>query len=355
MTHDRSRQQIQADISRVKEIAWGLVGTAAMVTAVRLRLAEAVGDGPRDAEEIARTTVGGADNPTLGADPTMLRQILDALVAREVFARDEDGRYRGTGLSALLREDDPNSMTYLVRWIGHPVFFELWPHLETAVREGKPQSVEVFGKDFFRYVHEDDPDHAVEVFNGAMTQASTHTSYEVVKSLDFTGVQAVADIGGGQGRLLRTMLEQHPEVRGTLLDLDGVVSKALPDLKAGGAYADRATLISGDCRREVPVQADLYVLKNILEWDDDSTVRTLENVRAAAGPGARVVVVETLTDHTPEPVVTTALDLLLLLNVGGRKHSSEHVRRLYEQTGIRFDRVRPTGTFLHLVEGTVTG
>ena len=342
MTDDNA-QQIQADISRVKELAWGLVSTAALVVAVEMRIADQLADGPRSAEELAKT---------VGADPVALGQLLEALRTRGVLDAVDDGLYAQTGLSSLLREADPNSMTHLVKWIGHPIFWQLWPALGDAVREGKPQSIELLGKDFFRYIHEDEPQ-AVETFNGAMTQASNHTAAAVVDALPLAGARTVADIGGGQGRLTKTMLDRHPDVRGVLLDLDGVVSRALPELRPGGALADRVTLVGGDCRQSVPVDADVYVLKNILEWDDESTLRTLRNVRDSAHRGSRVVVVETLIDHTPEPAVTTSLDLLLLLNVGGRKHSSHHVAQLFEQSGIRFDGVRPTGTFLHLVEGTV--
>nr|AFY23046.1 TamO [uncultured bacterium] len=335
-------QEIQHNIAQVKELAWGLVSTAALCVAVDLELADHLDDGPRSRDELASAT---------GADPVALGQLLDALAARGVLHRTAAGGYANTGLSLLLRKNDPNSMTDLVRWIGHPVFWRLWPHLDDAVREGKPRSVEVFGKDFFRYLHEEEPE-AVATFTGAMTQASNHTATAIADSLDLSGTSMVADIGGGQGRLLAAILEKAPDVRGVLLDLPGVVAQALPGLREG-TLADRVTLVGGDCRQAVPVTADLYVLKNILDWDDASTVRTLENVRRAAPPGARVVVVETLSDHTPEPEVTTSLDLLLLLNVGGHQHTARQVADLFARGGIRFDGVRPTGTFLQLVEGTV--
>lgn len=333
---------IQSDISRIKEVAWGLVSTAALVTAVDLGIAGALAAGPRTAAALATE---------LDADPVALAQLLDALVARGVFDRSDDGAYGNNGLSNLLREDDPNSVTYLVRWIGHPIFWRLWPHLREAVQEGKPQSTAVLGSDFFRYIHTNEPA-AVVVFTAAMTQASAHTSDAVVQALGLSGTETVADIGGGQGRLLCTVLEAYPNASGYLLDLEGVVAQALPELRTG-ALAGRATVLAGDCRADIPIEADVYILKNILEWDDDSTVKTLENVRRNARPGARVLVVETLTDHTPEPVVTSALDMLLLLNVGGRKHNSHHVAELFERVGIRFDGVRSTGTFLALVEGVV--
>ena len=47
--------------------------------------------------------------------------------------------------------------------------------------------------------------------------------------------------------------------------------------------------------------------------------------------------IQSLADHNPEPQVTTALDLLLLLNGAGHKHSTAQVTQaLFERSGLRF-------------------
>ena len=51
--------------------------------------------------------------------------------------------------------------------------------------------------------------------------------------------------------------------------------------------------------------------------------------------------------------MTTALDLLLLLNGAGHKHSTGQVRGLFERSGLRYVGIRPTGTFLTFVEAVV--
>lgn len=128
-----------------------------------------------------------------------------------------------------------------------------------------------------------------------------------------------------------------------------------PRLRDGGAFAARARLVPGDCRVDIPVHADLYIIKNILEWDDESTRRTLANVVLAARPGARVVVVENLVDDSPSMRFTTAMDLMLLLNVGGAKHSKESLVRLMEEAGLDVADVRPVNPYLHAFEATVRG
>jgi C-methyltransferase len=333
-----------AAVSKIKEVAWGLASTGAVVAAVRLGVAEALGDEPARAEEVA---------DRIGVDADALTRLLDALAYRGVFVRDDDGRYRHNELSRLLRVDDPNSVSYLVQWIGASCLWPVWPKLDESVRTGKAVFPGMYGKEVFDYVHGDEPETGV-VLNHAMTQASNHTSAAIAEALDLDGVATIADIGGGHGHLLRTILERYPGVQGVLLDLESVVAGVTPLLREG-PLAARCAILSGDCRTAVPVKADLYIAKNILEWKDEYTIATLRNIAASAAPGARVILIETLVDHTPEPAVTTALDLLLLLNVAGRKHSSAHVAELYERSGLRFVGVRGTGTFLSFAEGAVVG
>jgi SAM-dependent methyltransferase len=186
-----------------------------------------------------------------------------------------------------------------------------------------------------------------------MTQSSRQSAREIAGFLDLTGVSDVADIGGGQGHVLAELLEKHPDVRGILLDLPRVVAGADPRLREGGALAPRVRLVPGDCRREVPAQVDMYIIKNILEWDDESTRMTLRNVVAAARPGARVVVIENLVDDSPSVKFTTAMDLLLLLNVGGRKHTRESLVTRMQEAGLRIGEIRPVNAYLHAFQSIV--
>jgi hypothetical protein len=48
------------------------------------------------------------------------------------------------------------------------------------------------------------------------------------------------------------------------------------------------------------------------------------------------------------------MDLLLLLNVGGAKHSRESLLALLTEAGLRVESVRPVNPYLHAFECTVT-
>ncbi|WP_051967270.1 methyltransferase [Kitasatospora mediocidica] len=335
----------QLPAMRLRELVFGAACAAAVRAAARLRVADALGDTPASADQLA-AELGLATQP--------LHRLLRALSCYGVFAETEDGRYTHTEMSRLLREDSPDSLRYISLWCTEPWTWEAWPLLDEAVRSGKDVFADLYGKGFFDYLHSDAGDSA-RVFDQAMTHSSRQSAQDLADFVDLTGVSTVVDIGGGQGHALASLLEKDEALRGTLLDLPKVVANADPRLRDGGPLAPRVQLVPGDCRTAVPVRADLYIIKNILEWDDASTRMTLRNIVQSARPGARVMVVENLIDDSPSMRFTTAMDLLLLLNVGGAKHSKDSLIALMTEAGLTVGEIRPVNAYLHAFEATVAG
>ncbi|MEU9288106.1 methyltransferase [Streptomyces sp. NPDC048275] len=330
---------------RLRELVFGAACAAAVRAAARLGVADALEDTPMSVDDLAAA---------VKTQPRTLRRLLRALSCQGVFTERPDGTFAHTEMSRLLREDDPHSLRYIALWCTEPWTWNVWPKLDEAVRSGRNVFEDVYEREFFDYLNEEAPESAY-VFNRAMTTSSEQSARDVANLLDLGGVSSVADIGGGQGQVVVSLLEKHPKMHGTLLDLPGVVENADPRLRSGGSLAGRVRIVAGDCREDIPVQADVYIIKNILEWDDESTRRALANVRKAARPGARVVVIENLVDDTPSMKFTTAMDLLLLLNVGGAKHTRQSMVERLTDAGLVIGEVRPVNPYLHAFECTIPG
>ncbi|MFJ9134827.1 methyltransferase [Streptomyces sp. NPDC102256] len=328
---------------RLRELVFGAACAAAVRAAARLGVADALDERPMEVEDLAAA---------VKTQPHTLRRLLRALSCQGVFVEHPDGTFGHTEMSRLLREDDPHSLRYIALWCTEPWTWAVWPQLDEAVRSGDNVFENVYGREFFAYLNEEAPESA-HVFNRAMTTSSAQSARDVAELLDLEGVTSVADIGGGQGQVVASLLEKHPALHGTLLDLPGVVENADVRLREGGALAERVRIVPGDCREDIPVRADVYIIKNILEWDDESTRRALANVRKAARPGARVIVIENLVDDTPSMKFTTAMDLLLLLNVGGAKHTRQSMVDRLTDAGLVIGEVRPVNAYLHAFECTV--
>lgn len=330
---------------RLRELAFGAACAAALRAAARLGVADALGDTPLPVEDLAAA---------VKTEPRPLRRLLRALSCYDVFAERPDGTFAHTGMSRLLREDDPHSLRAICLWCTEPWTWDAWPRLDEAVRTGRNVVEDLYGKEFFTYLNEDAPESA-DVFNRAMTTSSEQSARDVAALLDLSGAASVADIAGGQGHVVACLLDKYPALRGTLLDLPRVVENAVSRLRPGGDLADRADIVPGDVRAAVPVEADVYVIKNILEWDDESTARLLANVTATGGPGTRVVVIENLVDDTPSMRFSTAMDLMLLLNVGGAKHTTASMTARLTDAGLVVDDISPVNAYLHAFDCHVPG
>lgn len=330
---------------RLRELVFGAACAAAVRAAVRLGVADALDDTPMTVDDLATA---------VKTQPHTLRRLLRALSCQGVFTENPDGTFEHTEMSRLLREDDPHSLRYIALWCTEPWTWNVWPLLDEAVRSGGNVFEDAYDQEFFTYLNESAPESA-HVFNRAMTTSSEQSARDVARLLDLDDASSVVDIGGGQGHVLAGLLEKHPHLHGTLLDLPGVVGNADPRLRRGGSLAGRVEVVARDCREDVPVRADVYIIKNVLEWDDDSTRRVLANVRAAARPGARVVVIENLVDDTPSMRFTTAMDLLLLLNVGGAKHTRQSMVDRLTDAGLVIGDISPVNAYLHAFECTVPG
>ncbi|ONI78153.1 methyltransferase [Actinosynnema sp. ALI-1.44] len=316
---------------------------ASVRAAVTLGLPEALGDAPATIDELATA---------VSANPEALRRLMRSLTSYGVFAEKGDDSFIHTEKSLALREDVPHSVKYLVLWCTEQWLWPLWGRLDEAVRTGGEVFTQAHGRRFYSQLHTEWPKSA-KVFDLAMTQQTRLSAVTIADMLSLSGVATIADVGGGQGVVLGALLDRHPALRGFLLDLPDVVANADARLRPGGDLADRVRLVPGDCLEAVSADADVYLFKNILGVNEDDSVRILRNAVRAAKPGTRMVIVENFVDEDgPGRTLAAAMDLRMLLVIGGQKHTRAGLLRIAERAGLTVHDVRPVDSSLHMIETT---
>jgi hypothetical protein len=268
-------------------------------TAAELGIADVIDDEPVAVSAVAES---------VGADPAMLRRLMRALASHGVFRPVEDDRYAHTELSRSLRATAPGGVRHLALLAGSKWCMTVCERLNSAVRTGENPFRAHYGKDIWTYLAEDAPE-AAAIFHGTMTQISGAANGPIVDALDLTDMSTIADVGGGEGSLIRSLLERHPGMEGAIVDSEAALRGADGALRADGPLTSRCLLVPGawclvpgDCLREVPYSADVYLFKWVLhQWDDDTCVRVLGNCAEHARPGARVIIAERTMSETPPP------------------------------------------------------
>jgi hypothetical protein len=181
-------------------------------------------------------------------------------------------------------------------------------------------------------------------FGGRATQA-------VLDAYDFSDVGILADVGGGLGSNLASILCRYPAMRGVLFDRWHVVERARPLLETAGV-SDRCAIKGGDFFIAAPGGADAYLLGHILhDWDDTRAGLILDTLHRAMPAGARLLVVEHVLPEGDGPSLGKLLDLHMMVVAGGLERTEAEYGRLFADHGFRLTRVVPTADGTAVVEG----
>lgn len=324
------------------DILHGSWKTQAICAAAELGLADQLAGGGRRVGDLAAAC---------GCHAPSLRRLLQALISLGLCVELEDGAVTLTPMGACLRSDGDDSLRSWIIWWGRHLL-PVWAKLPYSIRTGEEARSLVTGVEGFGQL--DRAPELAELFNAAMTQLTRLVAQGVARSYDFSRARQIADLGGGQGELLATVLESAPASRGLLFDLPHALPGARQHLAARGMLA-RCDLVEGDFFRSVPATADFYLMKSILhDWDDERAVALLANCRRAMHPDARLLLVEHIMPQSlqvsAEHQSLARLDLSMLVALGARERTEAEYGALLEKSGLRLNRILPAEMDFHLIE-----
>jgi SAM-dependent methyltransferase len=307
--------------ARLFDIISGMMRTQTIAAIAELGVADAIADGVTGTDELARE---------VGADADALRRMLRLLEADGLVSQDAPGVWRLSAVGELLREGVEGSMRQLAMLFGAELY-QAWAGAATSVRTGEPAFAAHFGSVFFDWLQQ----HPVRgrSFDRAMSGTVTLRLAPLLER-DWSGVETVVDVGGGNGMLIEALLTGVPGVRGITFDLPQVSERAASRLEKNASLRGRVSVEAGDFFDAVPPGADVYVLAQVLhDWADDDCVRILEACRRAGRPGTRLLVLEQILPEGPEPNVAKLTDLNMLVLLGGRERTRAEFERLLAAGG----------------------
>ncbi len=301
-----------------------------------LGVADHLNDGPRSTTELAAAT--GSH------EPSIYRALL-ALASKGIFTEVEPSRFALTPMAELLRSDHRLSMRDGYRLL--PADIQAWARFDYSLRTGKAAFDLVHEQGYWEYLST----HSAysRRFDRAMQTFTRLEGRAILGAYDWSGIESVVDIGGGNGELLTLLLRSVRTMRGTLFDQPHVVSGAQRVIDAAGV-ANRCEIVAGDAFDHIPAGADAYVIKRVLyDFDDDEAKVILRNVRAAMGPDSRLLLCDPVLqpgDSSDVPNTYGRIyDLLMLAMVSGHARSTDELAKLLPEAGLQLTAVVPTHVF----------
>jgi hypothetical protein len=329
-----------AAAQQIMQLSTGYIASAALQIAVKLRIPDLLAAAPRTSADLARE---------LGVNEDALYRVLRTLVSLGLFEDKGTRTFANNLASSMLRSTTQGSMYDMALWMSDPFHFQVYADTMYSVQTGKPAVEKTFGVPVFEFF----PKHPEEseVFNNAMTMFSGMVIPAVLEVYDFSGIGTLVDIAGGHGRVLMSVLEKHPSMRGVLFDLEHVLAGARPTIEKQG-FAQRCQAVSGDFFKAVPEGGDAYIMKHIIhDWDDERATTILKNIRKAMNRGGRVILLESVVVAGSQPDFAKIIDLEMLLMPGGRERTEQEFRDLFTRAGFELTRIIPTKSPLSVIEG----
>ncbi len=324
-----------AGLALILPMIFGGVQGQLLAVAADLDLAEHLSDTSQTPAQLAEAT---------GADPQALDRVLRALAALGVVTGNDENGYRCTPAGRLLRRDSAYSMHHYAIMNNRDWLVRVGARLLDSVRSGRDAFDAVHGESCYGYLCR----HAADagIFNAALTELSRQDALALGGVCDFSAVRRAVDVGGGEGLLVRALLDAYPTLTAVLLDLPEVTAGAAAHLE-GHVAAGRCEIIGADFRDGVPPGADLYLLKRVVSTcPADHIATVLGHIRSAIPAQGRLVI----ADPDPDSRYGALLDILMLVATGGGLRTTAEMARLLADSGFRLEHALVTPTTLRVIE-----
>jgi len=288
-----------------------------------------------------------------GSDERSLYRVLRLLASNGIFRENKDKTFSNTRLSEPLK-DGRGSLRHVIRHHLGAVNWQITGDLLETVRTGKDGFNRRYGTDIYTHLNSDPLNYSL--FDQSMSELSSLGMEPLLQAYNFSKLSVLADIGGGEGFLLTTILQGYPDIQGILFDLPAALNTASVILSRYNLN-DRVKVVEGDFLESVPPGADGYILKNVLHnWNDQDCIRILSNIRKVLPKSGKIIIIEMLVPPGNKPSTAKMLDIQMLTSMpGGKERTIEEFKNLLHQANLSLFREYSTIAPISVIEAHQIG
>ncbi len=307
--------------------------------AAKLGIADLLKDGEQHCDVLANATNTNKD---------AIYRLLRALASVGIFAETQPGYFQLTPLAAYLQSDDPNSLKAYAIMLAEE-HYQTWGNIMHSMQTGENAFENLYGINFYEFFQQNSA--SAKTFDWAMTNLSGVVNINILAAYNFSSIAQLVDIGGGNGRLLSSILEAYPTMTGVLFDQPDVIDRASDLLETIGVR-NRVQLEKGDFFKKVPVGGDAYMLKHIIHnWSDEKAIAILQNCYQAMKNQGILLVIEIVIPLGNEPSTGKFMDInMLAMCPGGRERTETEYKKLLKKAGFKLTKIVPTESEVSIIE-----
>jgi hypothetical protein len=247
-----------------------------------------------------------------------------------------DGAFALTQAGQSLRSDSPSRLAEKVQIVVGQYWWP-WANVVASLETGKPAFEHVFGMSVFDWRRENAEQGTL--FDSYLAKETAGQLGSIIENLDFSGVGTVA------------ILQAQSQFAHVSFNRAHMIEMSQPFLQLLDV-AKRVEFVPGNLLEGIPVKADLYLLKGVLQqYDDASALAILGNCREAMPEGAKLAIIERLLpERAADDPAAIMIDLHMMTITGGRARSLADFTTLLSKAGLTRSKVTPTSPGLAIIE-----
>jgi acetylserotonin N-methyltransferase len=312
------------DASVVLDLLEAFRRSKTMFAAVALGVFDALSDGPHTLDDLARE---------LSAETDAMRRLVDACVGLQLLSHGPSGYANTPVAETYLCRESPRRLTGYINYSNN-VMWNLWSHLEDAVREGTHRWRQAYGWDgpiFSHFFHDED---AKREFLMGMHGFGLISSPHVVAAFDLGRFRCLVDLGGATGHLAVAACQRYPEMQAIVFDLPDAVPLAR-EIVGASAVCDRVEVLAGDFFVDELPAADLYAVGRILhDWTEEKILDLLAKIfRSLPANGAVLIAEKLLLEDRTGPRWAHMQSLNMLTCTEGKERTLSEYEALLRRVG----------------------
>jgi acetylserotonin N-methyltransferase len=311
-----------------------------MFAAVSLGVFDLLAEGPLEGSEVSGR---------LHTNPDGTQRLLEACVGLQLLTAN-GGRFANSPAAEVyLRQSGDRSLTGYIMY-SNDALYQMWEHLEDAVREGTPRWQQTFGWPGPIFEHFFSTPEKMRTFTMGMHGLGVSTSPAVVRAFDLSRFSRMADLGAATGHLAIAACEAWPQLHGVVFDMEKVVAVASEFVAKSPAH-DRIALHVGDFFLDELPKADLFALGRVLhDWPEEKIGLLLRRILDNLPPGGGLLIAEKqLFEDRSGPVGAQMQSLSMLVCTEGKERSLTEYAKLLKDAGFATVEGKRTGQYLDAI------
>lgn len=275
----------------------------------------------------------------LKIDHQACRILLLPLTANKVLEL-KDNKYSNTNASAyFLCSSSPYNVLNVIRW-QHFINYKAMFHFYDSLVANKNLGLKEFPGDEPTLYQRLSHDKNLEmIFQLAMQDISRQAQKNLADNVDFSEVNYLVDIGGGNGSNIITLANKYPKLRASVFDSPTVCKIAENNIQKN-KLSDRLSAVVGDCfTTKYPDNADCLLFCHFFTiWSKNKDLELLKKAYNEIKPGGRVMIFNMMQNDSQDGPLSAAMGspyFLTLATGTGMLYTWQEYIDLFEQAGFK--------------------